>query len=92
MSWHVLCASGLSKQIIEQQKKIVMKTLYACVGMHAEGGIWSTLFGLLMWDVLFMSVPDIFRTSFQTAPLDLSSPSFYPARKMAIDDQLKLIR
>lgn len=31
-------------------------------GMHAEGGIWATLFGLLMWDVLFgPGVPDVFR-------------------------------
>lgn len=23
-------------------------------GMHSEGGVWGTLFGLLLWDVLFM--------------------------------------
>jgi hypothetical protein len=22
-------------------------------GLHSEGGVWATLFGLLMWDVLF---------------------------------------
>ena len=31
----------------------------------SEGGIWATLFGLLLWDVLFMAVPDVFRTPFQ---------------------------
>lgn len=35
--------------------------LLAC----SEGGIWATLFGLLLWDVLFMPVPDVFRTPFQ---------------------------
>lgn len=24
-------------------------------GMHSEGGVWATLFGLLLWDVLFTS-------------------------------------
>lgn len=61
-------------------------------GVHAEGGIWSTLFGLLMWDVLFSPVPDVFRTPFQTAPLDLSCPSFYPARRQVIEDTLSRIR
>jgi Fanconi-associated nuclease 1 len=23
-------------------------------GLHSEGGVWATLFGLLLWDVLFM--------------------------------------
>ena len=54
-------------------------------GMHAEGGIWATLFGLLMWDALFADVPDVFRTQFQTAPLDLPTPAFYPARKNALE-------
>jgi Fanconi-associated nuclease 1 len=24
-------------------------------GLHCEGGVWAMLFGLLLWDVLFMS-------------------------------------
>jgi hypothetical protein len=24
-------------------------------GLHCEGGVWAALFGLLLWDVLFMS-------------------------------------
>ena len=31
----------------------------------SEGGVWAMLFGLLLWDVLFMPVPDVFRTPFQ---------------------------
>ncbi|KAI3439047.1 hypothetical protein D9Q98_001457 [Chlorella vulgaris] len=54
-------------------------------GVHSEGGIWATLFGLLLWDVLFMPVPDVFRTPFQTAPLDLNTVSFYPSRKEAVE-------
>ena len=44
--------------------------------------MWATLFGLLLWDVLFAEVPDVFRHPFQSAPLDLSTPLFYPARKV----------
>ncbi|KAI7839720.1 hypothetical protein COHA_006524 [Chlorella ohadii] len=60
-------------------------------GVHSEGGIWATLWGLLLWEVLFMPVPDVFRTRFQTAPLDLDTPLFYPARKDAIEECLARI-
>lgn len=60
-------------------------------GVHSEGGIWMTYFGLLMWDVLFADVPDVFQTSFQTAPLDLRTDSFYPSRESLIEAQLSNI-
>lgn len=59
--------------------------------MHSENGIWSMLFGLLMWEVLFMPLPDVFRSPFQTAPLDLNTPMFAPARRDAIDRRLAQI-
>lgn len=34
----------------------------------SEGGIWATLFGLLLWEELFMPLPDVFRTPFQAGP------------------------
>ncbi|XWS13293.1 hypothetical protein CRYUN_Cryun36dG0025000 [Craigia yunnanensis] len=34
-------------------------------GVHTESGIWLTIFGLLMWDILFSDVPNVFRTRFQ---------------------------
>eukprot|EP00878_Enallax_costatus_P015138 GHUV01015850.1.p1 GENE.GHUV01015850.1~~GHUV01015850.1.p1 ORF type:complete len:977 (+),score=369.04 GHUV01015850.1:95-3025(+) len=60
-------------------------------GLHSEGGVWATLFGLLLWDVLFMGVPDVFRSPFQVAPLDLDSDAFYPARMEQLDRQLTRI-
>ena len=57
-------------------------------GIHAGGGIWATLFGLLMWDIIFMCVPDVFQTTFQTAPLDLGTEVFYPSKKDAIGARL----
>ncbi len=34
-------------------------------GVHSETGIFRTLFGVLMWDVLFADVPGVFMTPFQ---------------------------
>ncbi|GLJ08447.1 hypothetical protein SUGI_0088930 [Cryptomeria japonica] len=61
-------------------------------GVHSEGSIWTTYFGLLMWDVLFSAVPDVFWTPFQTAPLDLRTDSFYPSRESLIEKQLSKIQ
>ena len=41
--------------------------------------MWATLFGLLLWEALFVDVPDTLRTPFQTSPLDLSTPCFAQA-------------
>ncbi|XP_056021881.1 fanconi-associated nuclease 1-like isoform X2 [Ostrea edulis] len=57
-------------------------------GLHAEGSILSNLFGLFFWDVLFMDVPDVFHSAYQTHPLDLYSTLFYTNRKSAIDQLL----
>jgi hypothetical protein len=55
-------------------------------GTHTEGGVWTTLAGLLLWDCLFAAgVPDVLRTPFQTAPLDLEhGDAFYPARRQQV--------
>ncbi|RVW82603.1 Fanconi-associated nuclease 1-like [Vitis vinifera] len=34
-------------------------------GVHTESGIWLTIFGLLMWDIIFADVPNVFHTRFQ---------------------------
>lgn len=47
--------------------------------------MWSALFGLLLWEVLFMDVAEVFRTPFQSAPLDLGGPAFCTARRPALD-------
>ena len=61
-------------------------------GIHSEGGIWCTLFTLLLWPALFQPVPDAFRTRFQTAPLDLGYPGFYESRKDVIDKILEDVK
>lgn len=105
----------------------------AWTGIHTEGGVWATLFGLVFWDVLFSGgfpslsglpdagiagvpvidpcfcghavicchllrpspsprsteVPGVFPAPFQTAPLDLDSDAFFPARAAAIEAVLQ---
>ncbi|KAG7599800.1 HIRAN domain [Arabidopsis suecica] len=60
-------------------------------GIHTESSIWLTIFGLLMWDILFSDVPGVFQTRFQTAPLDLETESFYLTRKDTIESQLEKV-
>ncbi|CAA7048148.1 unnamed protein product [Microthlaspi erraticum] len=60
-------------------------------GIHTESSIWLTIFGLLLWDILFSDVPGVFQTRFQTAPLDLETESFYLTRKETIESQLEKV-
>ncbi|XP_046721036.1 fanconi-associated nuclease 1 isoform X2 [Silurus meridionalis] len=60
-------------------------------GIHGEGTTFSTLFGLLMWDIIFMNVSDVFRTSYQACPLDLYTDCFYENRKDAIEARAELL-
>lgn len=61
-------------------------------GIHAEGSVISILFGLFFWDIMFMDVPDVFHSPYQTHPLDLHREEFYFNRKKHIDDRLDLIQ
>ena len=38
-------------------------------GTHSEGGIWITIFGLLMWDAIFSEVCNVFQSKFQVHDL-----------------------
>ncbi|XP_042352110.1 fanconi-associated nuclease 1 [Plectropomus leopardus] len=61
-------------------------------GIHGEGSTFSTLFALLLWDIIFMDgIPDVFRNPYQTCPLDLYTDCFYENRKEAIDSRVQLL-
>ncbi|KAJ3035101.1 hypothetical protein HDV00_004323 [Rhizophlyctis rosea] len=58
-------------------------------GFHSENSIITTLFGVLFWDILFDdSVPGVFSSPYQVAPLDLHTEFFYEARKDLIEQRL----
>jgi len=64
-------------------------------GLHSESSCFTTLFGLLFWDLLFGGdcevVLDVFQTAYQIAPLDLNTDAFYPQRRERIEARLSLI-
>ncbi|XP_070542863.1 fanconi-associated nuclease 1-like [Ptychodera flava] len=61
-------------------------------GIHGEGSTFTTLIGLLVWDILFAdNIPDVFRYPFQTGPLDFRGDDFYVNRRDKIEARLDLI-
>lgn len=57
-------------------------------GYHAEGGIIRTIFAYLFYDILFLYIPNVFQTAYQTCPLDLHTDAFYPVRASEINHRL----
>ena len=57
-------------------------------GYHSEGGILRTLFAYLFFDVLFLYIPNVFQTAYQTCPLDLRTDAFFPTRASEINHRL----
>ncbi|TVY48978.1 Fanconi-associated nuclease-like protein [Lachnellula occidentalis] len=57
-------------------------------GYHSEGGILRTLFAYLFFDVLFVYIPNVFQTAYQTCPLDLHTDAFFPSRASEINHRL----
>uniref|UniRef100_A0A8C1EXG4 Fanconi-associated nuclease n=1 Tax=Cyprinus carpio carpio TaxID=630221 RepID=A0A8C1EXG4_CYPCA len=69
------------------------RTLGFDQGIHGEGSTFSSLFGLLMWDIIFIDgVPDVFRNPYQTCPLDLHTDCFYGNRREAIEARAEMLR
>lgn len=65
-------------------------------GVHDEGASVRTLFALLLWPAIFATddqkLAGVFQTPFQSAPLDLHTEAFYPARQALIDTILAQVR
>lgn len=59
---------------------------------HCEGRIISTLFGLILWDIIFADIAGAFETPYQSAPLDIAEDTFYFSRKELIDRRLEELR
>lgn len=49
-------------------------------GWHCEGSIFRILFGIFMWDILYLDKPNVFLTPYQDGPLDFPYSSFYSSR------------
>ncbi|KAI5366455.1 putative tRNA endonuclease-like domain superfamily, VRR-NUC domain, fanconi-associated nuclease 1 [Septoria linicola] len=60
-------------------------------GYHSEGRVVRTLFAYLFLDVLFVYIPNVFQTAYQTCPLDLHTDAFYPSRISEVNARLNEI-
>ncbi|XP_048473031.1 fanconi-associated nuclease 1 isoform X2 [Rhincodon typus] len=61
-------------------------------GIHGEGTTFLTLFGLLFWDIIFLSgIPDVFRNPYQACPLDLYTDCFYEQRRECIESRVDFL-
>jgi Fanconi-associated nuclease 1 len=62
-------------------------------GIHAEGAVPATIYGLLFWDVIYNDeIPDVFLSPYQAYPLDLFSEDFRSRRRSVIDERLGKMR
>ncbi|GJD09676.1 Fanconi-associated nuclease 1 [Galdieria sulphuraria] len=61
-------------------------------GIHCEGSLMNTLFGIFFWNILFMDISDVFQNEYQRAPLDLGTEAFYNSRSSAVEQRLLEIR
>ena len=60
--------------------------------VEGENLLWTTLFGLLLRDILFAPVPGMLPGRMQMAPLDLGLPDFASRRKDPLHHALEEIR
>jgi hypothetical protein len=60
-------------------------------GYHAENILWTGLFGLAFWDIVFLSLPGCFFNRYQRGPKDLFRPEFHRRRARLIGERLRHI-
>ncbi|KAG0152273.1 hypothetical protein CROQUDRAFT_35599 [Cronartium quercuum f. sp. fusiforme G11] len=61
-------------------------------GFHSESSIFTMLYGLIFWDVLFYPVSGAFETEFQNYPKDLMTDAFSIIREPIIKERINLIK
>jgi hypothetical protein len=60
--------------------------------IFAENWLWTSLFGLAFWDVIFAPIPGAFQHPFQAGPLDLGEVEFLDRRRILFDERLAELR
>ncbi len=60
-------------------------------GMHTESSVYTSLFTILFWDIIYHPVLDVFQSPHQTCPLDFYTDNFYPEREHLIINRLSHI-
>ena len=67
--------------------------VYSCLlraGVHAEGSVPTTIYGLLFWSVIYNDeIPDAFHSPYQAFPLDMFFDDFFTRRQTLIEEMFK---
>ncbi|XP_074595359.1 fanconi-associated nuclease 1-like [Brevipalpus obovatus] len=64
-------------------------------GIHCEGTVINSIFGILFWDILYNCdniTSDAFHSIYQKVPLDLNSDVFYSRRRSLIEERLQALK
>ncbi len=78
--------SGGEREAVVENAVIDVLADQGRVAIHAEGGLWRTLFALLLApDCLFLPIPGQLPVARLSAPLDFGTPGFASRRAGAID-------
>ncbi len=59
---------------------------------YVENHLFTSLLGLLFWDIIFSPIRGAFINPFQRAPLDIHSSDFYQQRQLAIESRLETLK
>ncbi|GAB6032399.1 Fanconi-associated nuclease 1 [Chamberlinius hualienensis] len=77
---------------VEQFALLKYRELDYPKGLHAEGSLLVSLFGLIFWDIIYSSgIPDAFRSPHQAFPLDLTSDYFFTNRQIEIERRFEYL-
>jgi hypothetical protein len=58
-------------------------------GFYRENLIWTALFGLVFWDIIFMPLPGVFFNPYQRGPSDLFIDDFCIKREVKLNERLE---
>jgi DNA polymerase-3 subunit epsilon len=61
------------------------------IAAHVENSLWTQLFGLLFWDLLYDREAAALHNPFETRPQDLNSGAFYRRHREAIRERLRAL-
>uniref|UniRef100_A0A914YY97 Fanconi-associated nuclease n=1 Tax=Panagrolaimus superbus TaxID=310955 RepID=A0A914YY97_9BILA len=61
-------------------------------GMHSEGQIWHTVFGIICYDIIFdHNIDTVWFSPIQDSPADLNTLDFFLKRKERFEERLSLL-
>jgi len=76
-------------QVEEGVLEYYVKKKYS--GIHSENSIWRTMFGIVLWDLLYDTTEKAIHNPFQKLPSDIYKPDFYEKRKDKIETCFEML-